>query len=214
MAESTPIDPTRLRVSDADREAVVARLQAAASEGRLTLGEFSERADQVYQSRTRGELDRLTVDLPSAAGPVAETHTGFGRGAEVARSEESRVVRAIMGDNEDRLVGRIPERLRVLAVMGDVTLDLREAVLTGGEVEVTGHVVMGSVRVIVPNGIEVRQHGSNVMGDVRTRLSHNGGGAAPVVRIKLVNVMGEVKIVDDAHHKPLRRRLSQWWGHD
>ena len=51
-------------MSDADREAVVAHLSAAAAEGRLTLDEFSERARLAYALRTAGELAGLVQDLP------------------------------------------------------------------------------------------------------------------------------------------------------
>ena len=54
-----------IRVSDADREAVVAHLSAAAGEGRLTLNEFGERARRAYASRTAGELAMLVQDLPA-----------------------------------------------------------------------------------------------------------------------------------------------------
>ncbi|MEU4425858.1 DUF1707 domain-containing protein [Actinoplanes sp. NPDC024001] len=58
-------DP-RIRVSDADREAIVARLNAATAEGRLNVDEFSYRAQRAYASRTWGELSRLVDDLPPA----------------------------------------------------------------------------------------------------------------------------------------------------
>jgi hypothetical protein len=53
-----------LRVSDAEREGVVRRLQRAVGEGRLTVAEFDERVAAVYAARTRGDLDELTEDLP------------------------------------------------------------------------------------------------------------------------------------------------------
>ena len=55
------------RASDAEREAVVTRLQDAASEGRLTVEELAERIDAAYAARTQEELEPLTADLPAAA---------------------------------------------------------------------------------------------------------------------------------------------------
>src|ERR1700735_5612251 len=54
-----------IRASDSERDAVVARLNEAVGEGRLTLQEFSDRIDEVYSARTRGELAPLTGDLPA-----------------------------------------------------------------------------------------------------------------------------------------------------
>ncbi len=53
-----------LRVSDAERQAVVRRLERALRDGRLTIVEFDERTQAAYAARTRGELDDLTEDLP------------------------------------------------------------------------------------------------------------------------------------------------------
>ncbi len=56
--------PRELRASDAEREAVVRRLERAFRDGRLTVVEFDERMQGAYAARTRGELDELTEDLP------------------------------------------------------------------------------------------------------------------------------------------------------
>jgi len=53
-----------LRASDAERQAVVRRLELALRDGRLTIAEFDERTQAAYAARTRGELDDLTEDLP------------------------------------------------------------------------------------------------------------------------------------------------------
>jgi hypothetical protein len=53
-----------LRASDQDREVVVATLRDAYTAGRLTLEEFDERTTAAYESKTWGELRKLTEDLP------------------------------------------------------------------------------------------------------------------------------------------------------
>lgn len=58
-----PARPER-RASDADRETTAADLRDAFAEGRLDPDEYQTRLDAVWQSRTYGELDRLTADLP------------------------------------------------------------------------------------------------------------------------------------------------------
>src|SRR6266705_1086564 len=57
----------RMRVSDAEREAVTARLRDHFAEGRLTDGELDERVSAALSAKTFGELRSLTADLP---GPV------------------------------------------------------------------------------------------------------------------------------------------------
>jgi hypothetical protein len=52
------------RASTAEREAVVRRLEHAVGEGRLTIAEFEERSKDAYAATTRGDLEKLTADLP------------------------------------------------------------------------------------------------------------------------------------------------------
>ncbi len=52
------------RASDAERNAVVRRLERAMRDGRITLAEFDERSRADYAARTVGELTVLTEDLP------------------------------------------------------------------------------------------------------------------------------------------------------
>src|ERR1700751_5154219 len=57
----------RMRVSDADREALTARLRDHYAEGRLTQDELDERVSAALNAKTFGDLRSLTTDLP---GPV------------------------------------------------------------------------------------------------------------------------------------------------
>ncbi len=54
----------QMRAADSDRERVAERLRSAHSEGRLDLTEFDQRVQQAWESRTYGELEALTADLP------------------------------------------------------------------------------------------------------------------------------------------------------
>ena len=59
-----------LRASDADRDAVAAKLHQAAVEGRLDADELEERLHLALRARTYGDLGRLVADLPSARPPA------------------------------------------------------------------------------------------------------------------------------------------------
>jgi hypothetical protein len=58
-----------LRASDADRDAIAARLHEAAVEGRLEPDELEQRLHAALRARTYGELGRLVADLPAAREP-------------------------------------------------------------------------------------------------------------------------------------------------
>jgi hypothetical protein len=57
----------RMRASDAEREAVTARLRDHYAEGRLTNDELDERVSAALSAKTFGELRTLTTDLPGPA---------------------------------------------------------------------------------------------------------------------------------------------------
>ncbi|MFI0349192.1 DUF1707 domain-containing protein [Actinomadura sp. 9N407] len=197
-----PTPPDRVRASDAERETVVERLRVASVEGRLTFEELTERSEAAYLAVTRGELDAITTDLPGMGAP----------GAEPAPMQVQRRFTAVMGDCKERIVGRIDQSLEVLSVMGDVVLDLRGAQVPSGEVRVTATAVMGDIKVIVPDGVKVEMSGYAVMGDRRVLVREARlGRSVPVVRIQAHAIMGDVKIVDDEHHEPVRRALATWW---
>jgi len=59
-----------LRVSDADRDRALAELSAVVQAGRITAGEFDERAGQALSARTGSELTVPLADLPLSHAPA------------------------------------------------------------------------------------------------------------------------------------------------
>ncbi len=186
--------PRDLRASDADRERVIALLNEAAGDGRLTLGEHSERVECAYAARTLGELAPLTADLalPSAQ-PI--------------RLDSRRPVAGIFG--RERRDGRwvVPERFMVSAVFGEVVLDLREALLQSHRITVLATLLGGTLQLIVPDGIVVEVTGTAVLsrqsGETGLRQANlPGQPEVPVIEVRAMSVGGRVKIV--------RPRRSRW----
>ncbi|HYO36475.1 MAG TPA: DUF1707 domain-containing protein, partial [Geodermatophilus sp.] len=64
-----PVRADEMRVSDVERRAVQDRLNRAVGAGQLDLHEFDERVTAVWGARTRGELARVTRDLPEPPPP-------------------------------------------------------------------------------------------------------------------------------------------------
>ncbi|HET7682837.1 MAG TPA: DUF1707 domain-containing protein [Marmoricola sp.] len=58
-----------LRLSDAEREAALARLGEHYAAGRLDKEEYDERSDAVWSARTRADLRPVFVDLEVAPSP-------------------------------------------------------------------------------------------------------------------------------------------------
>jgi Domain of unknown function (DUF1707) len=61
----------QLRVSDAERDAVVTELGEHFQAGRLDAAELDDRTGRALRARTGGDLDEVLADLPRASGPGA-----------------------------------------------------------------------------------------------------------------------------------------------
>ncbi|MGY2003676.1 DUF1707 domain-containing protein [Blastococcus sp. SYSU DS1024] len=172
-----------LRASDAEREAVVAQLQAAVGEGRLDLDEFAQRAESAYAAVTRAELDVLVADLPGGAPAPVEI---VGR-----RTPEE--VSSVFGDVVLAVTATPPQRAS--SVFGDVRIDLRG--LRTGEERLDLHVstVFGTVDVIVAEGVEAELMGRTVFGDRRVELAPVARLAGtPVVVVHARTIFGDLRL--------------------
>ncbi len=195
-------DVNRIRVSDREREQIIELLGHAAAEGRLTLDEYSERATSAYSARTRGELARLTDDLPAttsvrnaptkAGQPVAPTPSG--------PAPES--VIAVFGEASRKGNWPVPERLEAKAVFGECRLEFQDAQLQHPVTVIEATVVFGSLIIYVPEGVDVRMGGTAVFGSKESKLKGPVAPGAPVIEIQSKVVFGSVVV------KPPKRR---WW---
>ncbi|WP_084463896.1 DUF1707 SHOCT-like domain-containing protein [Microtetraspora fusca] len=201
-----------MRASDAEREAVVERLREASVDGRLTLAELTERTEAAYLARTHAELAQLTADLPGGAPapahqPAAPAPSGGGK--------LRKWIVAVMGDAKRQGTWRIDQEIGAVCVMGDVTLDLREAEVRSNTIDIVATCVMGDVKIIVPDGVDVELSGMTIMGDKKVQVIEAPPNRnAPVVRVRAYVVMGDVKIIGDSRAKPIKRgwsAWSEWW---
>lgn len=200
-----------MRASDAEREAVVERLREASVEGRLTLAELTDRTEAAYLAATHAELAQITADLPDAARapyPAAPPPA-------VPPGKARRWYVAVMGDTKRRGKWRVDQEIGAVAVMGDVTIDLREAEVRSNVIDIVATAVMGDVKIIVPDGVDVDLSGVAFMGDKKVNVIEAPPGQnVPVVRVRAYVVMGDVKVIGDSRAKPIKRSLfawSEWW---
>ena len=173
-----------LRVSDAERDAVLRTLGDHAAVGRLTLDELEERSGRALAAKTRGELATLTSDLPREAGQASELSTA------PSRRKPVRWMVAIMGGSHRRGRFRTVGSINAVAVMGGDEIDLRDAEIEGGELTLNLFALMGGSNVYVPDSVEVEVGGFSFMGG----HEEVGGERPPLIRIRAYNVMGGASI--------------------
>lgn len=172
------------RASDADRDAVVERLARAASDGRLTLDEYTDRSGRALECRTLPELTGLTTDLPETAEPARTPAEG---------ASEARLT-AILGNESRKGRWTVPERLVAWSVLGDCHLEMQNALLTAHRTVIEAHAVLGSITVFVPEGVDVRLTGRAVLGDKSSKMSGRVEPGAPIVEVRCDVLLGSVNV--------------------
>lgn len=193
-------DPAAVRASDAERQAVVERLNRATDEGRLTLSEFSERTAAAYAATTRADLAPLLADLPTtdAAGsggaaltPVTgnAVASGFGPGA----ADEAALQQVPVGAIKRGGRWRLNRVTRMKVTLGPVKLDLSGAEIAGPEVDLHVRTGVGAVKIWVPVGVRVVVDGSTTVG-TRSIEEDSATGPGPLVRLHVDTWVGTVKV--------------------
>ena len=168
-------------------------LSGAAADGRLTPEEHAERVGRAHQARTLGELAVLTTDL---VGPAAQP----------IRLDGRRPVSGIFG--RDSREGRwvVPATLPVVAVFGEVELDLRDAIFQSGRTVVFATVIGATLHLIVPDGVVVETSGHSLLTRRVSRTyretaprapavaGYAPGPGQPVIEIRTVAFGGTLKV--------------------
>lgn len=160
----------------------------------LEAEELEALIDRAHGSTTLAELDALLAGLPAApaAGPMEHRREQTG----LAPVRQQSLVVAVMGGAERRYDVLPSREINVIAVMGGVHLDFRNATFPGGVTELRIFALMGGVEVVVPADIQVDSSGIGIMGG----FEHVGHGKfpvdlqRPVLRIVGVAIMGGVEI--------------------
>lgn len=178
--EPRPEVPPR-SITDADRSAAAEVLQAAAGDGRLTLAEFSDRVGAVWAAETAEQLESVTAGL-QAAPAVGSTRTVS-------------TVWNFVGDQKRTGRWRLPARLRVFCLLGNVELDLRSVVCAEDVVEIRAVSLFGDIRVDVPDGVEVELGGFDLLGDRELGLTPVPRiPGTPLLRISIFSLMGDATV--------------------
>lgn len=177
-------DAAETRLSDRDRDAVVALLRESCTEGRLTLDELSDRIGAVYEARTRADLQPVLADLPTPrvmAPPRVDGGTTW--------------VIGVMSGPVRRGRWRPGAQVNAFAWWGGCKIDLREAELPGPSVDISAAAIMGGIEIIVPRGIRVEVSGIPFMGGIDDRVDHVAERPGqPVIRVRAFAMWGSVVV--------------------
>src|ERR1041384_4252990 len=179
MSEPLPVSLTQAR----DR--TIEQLSSHFARDDISLEELEQRIERAYHATNLAELEKLTADLavmPESARPV--------RGARsvpnlpMVNTDHDRIV-AIMSETKRKGVWAVPQELDVFALMSDTTLDLTQATIPSGVVDIHIRSLMAAVKVIVPPGVHVVDRLHTFMASSSSNLDKTPAppSGAPVIRL-------------------------------
>lgn len=166
-------------VSDGDRNQVVALLESACAEGRITPAERTERIQAATTAQTFDDLVPLTRDLV-ALDDTSSRAPAWSQAPGQAGAEPELIV-TLFGATERRGRWQPRRHLSVLNLFGSTTLDLREAVFTDNTCEVNVFCLFGAVDVLVPEGTELQNRALAVFGSSNAKATPPVPGAPSVL---------------------------------
>jgi hypothetical protein len=197
MMTRPPVDPPAQAmtpmVSPAAREQAIAVLTERFANDHLTLEEFERRTAAAYSATTPSGLAELTADLGVTAVPGTRS------------SLPTMNIGVVLG-SVVRQMDRVPRQLEVRTVLGNVELDLTQAIFPPGVTEISLHAFMGNIEIQLPKQVGVEDHVSTVLGSFEYRRHPRAAswvessGIASVVRFtgKVTMAAAEVVIRRDS----------------
>lgn len=215
MVPDQPSAPNLVSLKDS-RERAIARLSDAFAGDLLDVEEFERRLTLAHRATSISEIEQTVTDLSSplalparSAAPALAIHAP-------ATATSSGVVMAIFGGVERRGSWSLPNRLTATAVMGGISLDFREAVLSPGVTEIHVTAVMGGIQLIVPPTLSVEVSGTAIFGGFGhvERIPAQADPDRPLLRVHGVAFCGGVAVEtrlpgeseEDSHRRRRRER--------
>jgi hypothetical protein len=175
-------DEASYRVSDDERERAIVALREHLLKGRLTLEEFSERADLALRAVIGRDLDHLRSDLPPGTLPNA------------SRRRRTRITGGLFAHVVRRGRLRLGGRTIAISILSDIDLDLREASIESPRTSVIVLALVGNVDVYVPEGIDVDVGGVAVIGHRRDWGRDASMPDAPTLHVTVLGLLGTVDV--------------------
>ena len=167
-------------ITEEERNVVLSALVRATSEGQLTLEEFGRRTDVVLSTESRDDLRAAAGRLAVQPGGPVKRHWFVPFGNRILRGGFL-----------------LAPKSGAVMLMSEIHLDLRGAVLLGPEPVIRLKVLVGTLRVLIPTGVQVEVDESTLFGGRHvTTYGPFPSASRPLLRIRMIGVMGSVKVTD------------------
>ena len=209
----------RLRVGHAERDAITAILQEAASDGRLGMDELDERVEVALVAKTYADLEPLVEDLgvelpwrsQPPAGSVAAVEGPPPPG--YSREDPLRLEGGVSSDKR-RGVWVVPPFLRISSGVGTIVLNCLQATAATPVIEAEVIAGAGTVTIIVPDGWAVNDDrlGKSI-GTKVIKVPRQPAPGRPLLVLAGSVGMGTLKVRPGSRRELRRVEEAQGSGH-
>ncbi len=176
------------------RSDAVRLLAAAVASDRMTIEQFESRLPLIRQAPNQATLDAIVADVvpsggfsvPTGLQMVVADHT---RLAPVEPAELLRV-RTVFSSTKRAGSWTVPLQLELKVLMGDLTIDLRDAVFCSDVLDIDLNVLLGNLTLIVPAGAQVENQAEERW-SATSHSTRSAKGARPIGL--LIRITGKVR---------------------
>jgi hypothetical protein len=195
-------------------------LSEAVASDRLPVMQFESRLALIRQAPNLATLDAIVADviptggygLPRGVVPAVADHTYV---APVEPLEEMRIS-TVLGSSSRAGSWTVPLRLQLKVVLGDLTLDMRDAVFGSEVLDIDVNMKLGNLVLIVPAGAQVENDCDERMSS-SSHSTRSLRGAAPIGlliritgRVRFSNL--EIKEKLPTGEEPVKKWLAKLFG--
>ena len=191
---TSPEQPGSAESLEKERERIITVLSRHFANDGLSLEDLETRLELAYQATSVAEVRALAAGL-------ADPELGAGgvslRPAPAPSQLSRSQILSIMSSTVRRGVWVPPQTLEVDALMAEARIDLREAQLSAGVMEIPVRAFWASVVIITPPGVHVVTELSTFMASMSDRTDQGSTPprpGAPVIRITGWACMAEVTV--------------------
>lgn len=178
---------------DSTRRDAVRLLSTALATDRMTVEQFESRLAQVRQAPNRATVDAIVADvLPSGPYPLGhEVTRSFPVPSGLVPVEPAELLRikTVLGASKRAGSWTVPYRLELTVVLGELTIDLRDAVFGSDVLDIDLDAKFASITLIVPAGAQVENECEEKLSS-STHSTRSSQGSSPLAL--LIRITGRV----------------------
>ena len=171
------------------RRQAIRELSAAVADERISIEQFEARMELIKQAPGRATIDAILADLqPSES--YALTHdspypAALSTGLPPVEPAELMRIKTVLSSSKRAGSWTVPLRMELKVVLGELTIDLRDAVFCSDVLDIDLHLLLGNFVLIVPAGAQVENECEERFSSIThtTRSTRGGGSLGLLIRL-------------------------------